>query len=175
MAFDLATARPIGQSESMSGKEVVTQAVKNFPKSLKNVFVGTYEAVTSPVQTARTVVDIGAGALQNILPESVVQAIGEDKASREVANKVGQIYVQRYGGVENAKRTIANDPAGFLSDLSAVLTGGGTVAPKLGKAASMVDPLSLYTNIPVRQLKNLPLEQVKFVQEYITKTNHIFQ
>ena len=28
--------------------------------------------------------------------------------------------------------------------------------------------LSLYTNIPVRQLKNLPLEQVKFVQEYIT-------
>ena len=143
MAFDLSTARPIGQSESMSGKEVVSQAVKNFPKSLKNVLVGTYEAVTSPVQTARTVVDIGAGALQNILPESVVKAIGEDKASREVANKVGQIYVQRYGGVENAKRTIANDPAGFLSDVSAVLTGGGTVAPKLGKAASMVDPLSL--------------------------------
>ena len=28
--------------------------------------------------------------------------------------------------------------------------------------------LSLYTNIPVKTLKNLPLEQVKFVQEYIT-------
>ncbi len=28
--------------------------------------------------------------------------------------------------------------------------------------------LSLYTNIPVKQLKNLPLEQVKFVQDYIT-------
>lgn len=28
--------------------------------------------------------------------------------------------------------------------------------------------LSLYTNIPVKKLKNLPLEQVKFVQEYIT-------
>jgi hypothetical protein len=28
--------------------------------------------------------------------------------------------------------------------------------------------LSLYTNIPVRKLKNLPFEQVKFVQEYIT-------
>jgi hypothetical protein len=143
MAFDLATARPVGQSESMSGKEVVTQAVKSFPTSLKNVLMGTYEAVSSPLQTGKTIIDIGAGALQNILPESVVQAIGEDKASREVANKVGQMYVQRYGGVEQAKRTIANDPAGFLSDVSAVLTGGGAVAPKLGKAASMVDPLSL--------------------------------
>ena len=143
MAFDLSTARPVGQSESMTGKEVVSQAVKSFPTSLKNVLMGTYEAVTSPLQTGKTILDIGAGALQNILPESVVQAIGEDKASREVANKVGQMYVQRYGGVEQAKRTIANDPAGFLSDVSAVLTGGGAVAPKLGKAASMVDPLSL--------------------------------
>lgn len=143
MAFDLATARPVGQSESMTGKEVVTQAVKSFPSSLKNVLIGTYEAVASPLQTGKTILDIGAGALQNILPESVVQAIGEDKASREVANKVGQMYVQRYGGVEQAKRTIANDPAGFLSDVSAVLTGGSSVAPKLGKAASMVDPLSL--------------------------------
>jgi len=143
MAFDLSTARPVGQSESMTGKEVVSQAVKSFPTSLKNVLMGTYEAVTSPLQTGKTILDIGAGALQNILPESVVQAIGEDKASREVANKVGQMYVQRYGGVEQAKRTIANDPAGFLSDVSAVLTGGGSVAPKLGKAASMVDPLSL--------------------------------
>ena len=143
MAFDLSTARPIGQSESMSGKEVVTQAVKSFPTSLKNVLMGTYEAVASPLQTGKTIIDIGAGALQNILPESVVQAIGEDKASREIADKVGQMYVQRYGGVEQAKRTIANDPAGFLSDVSAVLTGGSAVAPKLGKAASMVDPLSL--------------------------------
>ncbi len=143
MPFDLSTARPIGQSESMGGKELVTQAVKNFPSSLKNVLMGTYEAVTSPLQTGKTMLDIGAGALQNVLPESVVQAIGEDKASREVANKVGQMYVQRYGGVEQAKRTIANDPAGFLSDVSAVLTGGSAVSPKLGKAASMVDPLSL--------------------------------
>ena len=33
---------------------------------------------------------------------------------------------------------------------------------------SSVETLSLYTDIPVNQLKDLPLEQVKFVQEYIT-------
>ena len=143
MAFDLATARPVGQKETLSGKDVVSQAITNFPSSFKNVLTGTYEAVTSPLQTGKAMLDIGAGALQNILPESVVKAIGEDKASRDVANQVGQMYVRRYGSVEAAKRTIANDPAGFMSDVSAVLTGGGSVIPKVGKVASFVDPLSL--------------------------------
>jgi hypothetical protein len=33
---------------------------------------------------------------------------------------------------------------------------------------SSVETLSLYTDIPVNQLKDLPVEQVNFVQEYIT-------
>jgi hypothetical protein len=143
MPFDLATAKPIGQKETMSAKDVVSQAITNFPSSFINVATGAYEAITSPLQTGKTLLDIGAGGLQNILPESIVQAIGEDKASREVANQVGQMYVKRYGGIEQAKRTIANDPAGFMSDMSAVLTAGGGVVPQLGKAASFVDPLSL--------------------------------
>ncbi|MEY2887575.1 MAG: hypothetical protein RI913_994 [Pseudomonadota bacterium] len=143
MAFDLATARPVGQKENLSAKDVVSEAVKNFPSSFRNVVSGTFEAISSPLQTGKAILDIGAGALQNVLPESIVQAIGEDKASREVANKVGEMYVQRYGSVEAAKRTIANDPAGFMSDVSAILTGGGAAVPKLGKVASFVDPMSL--------------------------------
>jgi hypothetical protein len=143
MPFDLATAKPIGQKETLSAKDVVSQAISNFPSSFRNVATGAYEAITSPLQTGKTLLDIGAGGLQNILPESVVQAIGEDKASRDVANQVGQMYVKRYGGIEQAKRTIANDPAGFMSDVSAMLTTGGGVIPQLGKAASFVDPLSL--------------------------------
>lgn len=143
MPFDLATAKPIGQKEELSAKDVVSQAISNFPSSFRNVATGAYEAITSPLQTGKTLLDIGAGGLQNILPESVVQAIGEDKASRDVANQVGQMYVKRYGGIEQAKRTIANDPAGFMSDVSAMLTTGGGVIPQLGKAASFVDPLSL--------------------------------
>jgi hypothetical protein len=145
MPFDLATAKPIGQKETMSAKDVVSQAISNFPSSFRNVVTGTYEAVTSPLQTGKAMLDIGAGAFANryepILPESILNAIGEDK--RDIANQVGQMYVKRYGGIEQAKRTIANDPAGFMSDLSAVLTTGGGVIPQLGKAASFVDPLSL--------------------------------
>ena len=143
MPFDLSTARPIGQKETMSAKEVVSKAIENFPASFRNVVTGTYEAVTNPLQTGKTMLDIAAGGLQNILPESVVQAIGEDKASREVANKVGEMYVKRYGGIEQAKRTIANDPAGFMSDVSAALTVGGGAIPQVAKTASFIDPLSL--------------------------------
>lgn len=142
MAFDLSSAKPVGQ-DNLSAKDVVSGAIKNFPSSFKEMLSGTYEAIKSPLQTGKAVLDIGAGGLQNILPESVVQAIGEDKPSREAANKIGQIYVNRYGSTEKAKQTIANDPAGFLSDVSAVLTGGSSAVPKLGKVASFVDPLSL--------------------------------
>ena len=145
MPFDLSTARPVGQKETMTGKEVVSKAIENFPASFRNVVTGAYEAVTSPVQTAKTMFDIGAGAFAKryspILPDSVVKAIGEDRV--DVANQVAEMYAKRYGGIEQAKRTIANDPAGFMSDVSAVLTMGGGVVPQLGKAASMVDPLSL--------------------------------
>lgn len=145
MPFDLSTARPIGQKETMSARDVVSQAISNFPASFRNVASGLYEAVTSPLQTGKTMLDIGAGAFANryepILPESVMKMIGEDK--RDIANKVGEMYVRRYGGVENAKRTIANDPAGFMSDVSAAMTMGGGIVPQLGKAASFVDPLSL--------------------------------
>lgn len=127
----------------LSAGDVATQAVTNLPSSFANLAKGVYQAVTSPLETGKAVLDVAAGGLQNILPESLVQAIGEDKASRDVANKVGQMYVERYGGVENAKRTIANDPAGFMADVSTALTGVGGVVPKAGKLAAAVDPLSL--------------------------------
>jgi hypothetical protein len=127
----------------LSASDVATQAISNLPESFGNLVGGLYQAVTSPLQTGKAVLDVAAGGLQNILPERLVQAIGEDKASRDMANKVGQMYVERYGGVENAKRTIANDPAGFMADVSTALTGVGGVVPKAGKLAAAVDPLSL--------------------------------
>lgn len=129
-------------------KDVPIEAVKSFGPSVANMVGDIYQAVTSPVKTAKSVLDIGAGTLQNLLPESLVQLIGEDKASREVANQVGQFYKQRYGTEQGLKQAIAKDPAGVMADLSTILTGGAAIAPKaasvpLKAAASMVDPLQL--------------------------------
>jgi len=137
-----------GAGKPLTGKEVATGAITNFPSSFKNLIGNIVEAITNPVETAKSVLDVGAGALQNVLPERLVQAVGEDKQSRDMARKVGQFYAERYGTGEGLKRAIAEDPAGVLADLSTVLTGGATVAPRavatpLAATARAVDPLSL--------------------------------
>jgi len=135
------SAKPIAWSD------VPLEAVKSFGPSVANMVGDIYQAVTSPVQTTKAVLDLGAGILQNALPERLVQAVGEDKASRDLASKVGQHYVQRYGSVEGAKKALATDPAGVMADLSTVLTGGALLptraAPALATAARAVDPLLL--------------------------------
>lgn len=141
-AYEMALKKPY------SAGEVAAGAVTNLPSSLGNIAKGLYEAVTSPVQTVKGVLDIGAGALQNLLPDRIVQFVGEDKASRDVADQVGQFYADRYGSIEGAKRALATDPAGVMADLSTFLTAGRTAVPRaasvvMGRAASMVDPLQL--------------------------------
>jgi hypothetical protein len=135
------SAKPIAWSD------VPLEAVKSFGPSVANMVGDIYQAVTSPVQTTKAVLDLGAGILQNALPERLVQAVGEDKASRDLASKVGQHYVERYGSVEGAKKALATDPAGVMADLSTVLTAGATLptrlAPSLSTAARAVDPLLL--------------------------------
>lgn len=135
-------------ASSMGVGEVAGRALRNVPSSFGSLVGNVVEAVTSPVQTAKSVLDLGAGILQNVLPESLVQAVGEDKASREVASKVGQFYADRYGSVEGAKRAIAEDPVGVLADVSTLLTGGAMAAPRavaqpLSRAASAIDPLAI--------------------------------
>ena len=140
------TPRQMAPGELTAG-QVVSGAITNLPSSLGNIAKGLYEAVTSPVQTVKGVLDISAGALQNLLPEKLVQFVGEDKASREVADKVGQFYADRYGSIEGAKRAFATDPAGVMADLSTFLTGGAMIAPRgaaaLTTAARVVDPLQI--------------------------------
>jgi len=127
--------------------EVATGAITNFPSSFRNLIGNIVTAISSPLETGKSILDVGAGALQNVLPEKLVQAVGEDKQSREMARKVGEFYAERYGTGEGLKRAIAEDPAGVLADLSTVLTGGSMAAPRavaqpLARVASTIDPLA---------------------------------
>lgn len=115
-------------TSSMGLGEVAGRAIRNVPSSFAGVVSNVAEAITSPIQTAKTVLDLGAGLLQNVLPERMVQAIGEDKASRDLAKQVGEFYVERYGGIENVKKAVASDPIGVLADVSTILTGGAGAA-----------------------------------------------
>ena len=57
-----------GPRRAYSLAEVPGEAISNIPASAKRFAGGLYEAVTSPIQTVKGVLDIGAGALQKVLP-----------------------------------------------------------------------------------------------------------
>lgn len=130
----------------MSAGEVAVTAAKNLPGSMYQLGADTVEAALSPIDTLDAVTKLGAGVLQNILPESFVQMVGEDKESRELASAVGQMYIDKYGSVEGFKAAFAQDPAGVISDAATVLgIGAATKVPLLKQAsdaASLVDPVA---------------------------------
>jgi hypothetical protein len=139
--------------------EVPAAALKNLPKSAGKFVGGLYEAVTSPIQTVKTLGQtIGGGAI-NLLPENAqkfIIDIANDpekvKQSINLAKQVGGIYADRYGDFEKIKRTFAEDPVGAAADLSTLLSGGAMATTKvpavstaLTKAATVTNPLAVVT------------------------------
>lgn len=131
--------------------DVPAEAVSNVPASAMRLGESLYEAVTHPVETLDAITKIGAGALQLVLPEQLVNAIGKDEQSIDMARKVGQFMVDRYGSEEAVKETLATDPVGAAADVASVLTGGGAALKGVGmtkagtalsKAGAAVEPVS---------------------------------
>lgn len=100
----------------MSALETAGTAFVNLPRSTYELGKSTVQALTSPLETGRAIVNLGS---------SVLGKLGITDASPELADQVGKFYKDRYGSVENAKQTFAKDPAGFLADASTILMGGG--------------------------------------------------
>lgn len=151
-----------GVRRTYTAAEVPGAALENLPASAQrfasNVVGGLQQLATSPVETVSNLVggalDIGAGALQNVLPQPVVDVINKfdfdpDAAKRavEAANRAGGALANRYGSYENVKRTLAEDPVGAAADLSTLLGVGavGTGSQALGRASTLTNPLTAVT------------------------------
>ena len=120
--------------------EVPGAFVTNIPSSAKRFAEGLYDVITHPVQTAKGVLDIGAGAIQSVLPQQVVNWVNQFEANPEAGRQVveaaraaGGVIADRWGSYENAKRTLAEDPVGAMADLSTILTGAAGVTKLAGK------------------------------------------
>jgi hypothetical protein len=146
------TAKPLEWSD------VPGQALTNLPESAGKFVGGIYEAVTSPIETAKTIGMAAAGGLKNILPKSVTDFItsissepGKINEAVAIADAIGGIYKDRYGSVEGLKKTLATDPVGAAADLSTILSGGAGAAGVAGltgtaraltSAAAATNPLT---------------------------------
>ena len=172
IALPDAFSKAANNNEPMKWGNVGLEAIGNIPKSAGEFAGNIYQAVTSPIQTAKNIgslaaglVDRGATKLESAVPESIRNAINSAtgggaidapgwEKSRALVDAAGNMVSDRYGGAENVKKTIASDPVGVLADVSALLTGGGTLAAKLpgtigklGKMTAMagktVDPINI--------------------------------
>lgn len=137
-----------------SFSDVPGEALANVGPSAVSFYKGLVTAITNPVQTVSGVLDIGAGALQNLLPKDLVDLVNQidnkpEAAKRAVdaANAVGGFYKDRYGSVEALKNTLATDPVGAAADLSTLFTGGASATTRVAPAASKVlGTAAKYTN-----------------------------
>lgn len=137
------------------------ETARNIPSSAKEYGKNIITAVTSPIQTGKSILDVGSGLMVKNIPgyERFLTAVGADTPEelarvKGIADNVGEYYNQRYGGGKNILQSIQQDPVGTLGDLSTVLTGGasalGTVVPKVAattaRVGAAVEPLNIATN-----------------------------
>jgi hypothetical protein len=150
--FEIETSGMPKQRRSFS--DVPGEALANIGPSATSFYKGLVTAITNPVQTVSGVLDVGAGALQNMLPKELVDLVNQidnkpEAAKRAVdaANAVGGLYKDRYGSVEALKNTLATDPVGAAADLSTLFTGGASATSRAAPALSKVmGAAGKYTN-----------------------------
>lgn len=127
---------------------VFSQALINTPQSALQFGKDLVTPILNPIETAKSLKDLGLGVYQLFTP-------GE-QPNEELARAVGKYFANRYGSLEKAKQTFANDPVGFAGDASILFTGGSTLAAKvpglagkttsaINKVGQVIDPVTPIT------------------------------
>jgi len=145
------------------------QAILNAPSSARQLLNDIITPILSPVQTAKDLTALGSSVVNLIRP-------GE-QGNEQLAKEVGKFFAERYGGLENIKQTFATDPMGMLSDVSVILTGGATLAPKasatanvLSKASKIASPIETAGGFAVGKAASGTGELVKSASGVLTGT-----
>jgi len=146
--------------KDMAWGDVASSAAQNIVPSAKAFGHALVTPFMQPKETAQALGQIGTGLYSKARGALGYEQKAEEKARDEAAvNQMGQLLKERYGTIEAAKRTFAEDPVGFLADVSTPLTGGGSLAArapgilgKIGEATATVgravDPLSIAMQAP---------------------------
>ncbi len=112
------------------------EAIGNIPQSAAKFGADIVQPFIHPIDTAASMANLGMGVMEKL---GFTGTAGHEK----YADAVGQFLKDRYGSMENIKKTLATDPVGMAADVSTVFTGGGGLAArapgtlgKIGEAAS---------------------------------------
>ena len=87
-------------------------AAKNLGPSAAQFGKDIVQPFIHPIQTVKDLGALGQGIYGLFIP-------GE-QANEDVARAVGEYFADRYGGIDNIKRTFASDPVGFIADATVI-------------------------------------------------------
>ena len=142
------------------------------PSLYRNTIGGLVDVVSSPLQTAQGVADIARGAFYKAMPEPVQRGLtaiapynplGSPETlarSQAMASAAGQEFVRPYSSGAEFQKTMEQDPFRPISDVSALLGGGGAalraanmggrtaqVANALTRGSELTNPINMLTRL----------------------------
>lgn len=134
-----------GNNAAETAGKTAYGALTNAPHSAYEFARNTVQPFIHPIDTATDLKNLGLGVL-----EKTGMVSGGDH--EKYADAVGHFFADRYGGIENVRKTLETDPVGIAGDLSMLLTGGGGAAARLpgmaaragevaGAAGRVIDPV----------------------------------
>lgn len=138
--------------------EDMGRMISNVPRSAGNFVQALVHPILHPIDTAESLYKLGKGVAALESPKQMVpvtlpngqtvyrpqeapetpEAKAERDAAAAPARAVGQFYKDRYGGVENIRNTLVNDPVGTAADAATILTGGGSLLARAPGVAGTV-------------------------------------
>ncbi|ASP96713.1 hypothetical protein GOC87_18825 [Sinorhizobium meliloti] len=134
-----------GPKKNYDLADVPEAALSNLGSSAGQALSDLAQPFLHPIDTANAIGDIAGG---------LASKAGIMEHDESAADAVGQFFADRYGSMDAVKRTMAEDPVGFLSDVGTILSAGGLagaraagvtgkLAKVAGKVGDVVDPVSL--------------------------------
>src|SRR5581483_1442638 len=147
ITWDSKPANAFDEFDSKPGKswsDVGSEALQNIPASAGRFASDMAQPFLHPIDTASNLGNVGLGLMNKA---------GLGSGHEQYADAVGRFFADRYGGIENFKKTLAEDPVGVAGDLSMLFTGGesalarapgiaGRVGEIAGTTARAIDPLT---------------------------------
>jgi len=152
--------------------DVPSTALGNVSKSGAQFLDSLIQPFIHPVDTATNLAKLAASstltpaarvlepAARLLLSDEQKKKLSEILTDIETPKSaMGEFFKERYGGWENVKRTMAEDPVGFLSDASTLISGGAGLLAKtpvigktmatVSKVADVVNPANVVTRAPL--------------------------
>jgi hypothetical protein len=167
-----AGAAQVVEAEQPAGYNPFATAGSFFPSLYKNTVGNLVDVVSSPVQSAQGIGDIVAGGVYKALPSPVQRGLTAIETSpynplgnpaalqraQAMASAAGQEFVRPYSSGAEFQKTMEQDPFRPISDVSALLGGGGaalraanmggrtaTVANALTRGSELTNPINMLT------------------------------